>query len=66
MTTELPAADKDGKHAHALVITRPDGKGQVIYRAGFAWAGDGEIKTAEAWFKYLAAQAALSHNTSTH
>jgi hypothetical protein len=57
-TMELPAADKDGKNAQALVITRPDAKGHVIYRAGFAWAGDGEIKTADEWLKYLAAQAA--------
>jgi hypothetical protein len=32
----------------------------VSYRAGFAWAGDGEIKTADAWLKYLAAQAAAN------
>ncbi len=54
---ELPAADKDGKHAQAVVITRPDAKGHVIYRAGFAWAGDGERTTTDQWLKYLASQA---------
>jgi hypothetical protein len=52
-TAELPAADKPGKNAHALLITRPDEKGRVIYRAGFAWAGDGEIKTADEWIDFL-------------
>jgi unsaturated rhamnogalacturonyl hydrolase len=55
-TAELPAADKLGKNAHALLITRPDEKGRVIYRAGFAWAGDGEIKTADEWRAYLQQQ----------
>jgi hypothetical protein len=56
-TVELPAADKLGKNAHALLITRPDEKGRVIYRAGFAWAGDGEIKTSDEWLNYLKQQA---------
>jgi len=56
-TQKLPAADKDGKNAQALVLTRPDAKGHVIYRAGFAWAADGEIKTADEWLKYLTVQA---------
>jgi hypothetical protein len=58
-TAEVPAADKDGKNAQALLITRPDGNGRVIYRAGFAWAADGEIKTADEWLRYLAAQASV-------
>jgi len=57
-TTELPAADKEGKNAQAVVFTRPDGNGHVIYRAGFAWAGDGDITTPEQWLKYLQQQAA--------
>lgn len=55
---ELPAADKPGKNAQALLITRPDEKGRVIYRTGFAWAGDGDIKTLEAWLAYLEQKAA--------
>jgi len=56
-STELPAEDKLGKNAQVLVITKPDAKGQVIYRAGFAWAGDGEITNASQWSKYLSGQA---------
>jgi len=57
-TTELPAADKEGKNAQAIVFTRPDANGHVIYRAGFAWAGDGDITTPGQWLKYLQQQAA--------
>ena len=57
-TAELAATDKLGKNAHALLITRPDEKGRVIYRAGFAWAGDGDIKTSGEWISYLAKQVA--------
>ncbi|MEK7781625.1 MAG: glycoside hydrolase family 88 protein [Verrucomicrobiota bacterium] len=57
-SVELPAADKAGKNAQALVITRPDAAGRVIYRAGFAWAGDGEITNNEQWLQFLARQAA--------
>lgn len=55
-TAELPAADKPGKNAHALLITKPDENGRVSYRAGFAWAGDGEITTQKAWLDYLRQQ----------
>jgi hypothetical protein len=58
----LPAADKLGKNAHALLITRLDEKGRVSYRAGFAWAGDGQIKTSAEWLAYLAAQASAGTN----
>jgi rhamnogalacturonyl hydrolase YesR len=51
--SQLPAAAPAGKHAHAVVFTRPDARGQVTYRAGFAWAGDGEITTPEQWLAYL-------------
>ena len=57
-SVELPAADKAGKNAQALVITRPNASGRVIYRTGFAWAGDGEITTAEQWLRFIAQQAA--------
>lgn len=52
-TTRLPAADKDGKHEQALIIVRPDEQGRVSYRAGFAWATDGDIATEAAWLDYL-------------
>ena len=55
-TTRLPATDKLGKNEHALVIVRPDEQGRVSYRAGFAWAGDGEITTEAAWLAYLKSQ----------
>lgn len=57
-SAELPAADKDGKNAQAVVITRPDAKGHVSYRTGFAWAADGEITNASQWTEYLTRQAA--------
>lgn len=50
---KLPAEDQAGKHAHALALTRPDEMGRVRYRAGFAWAGDGEITNSEQWLAYL-------------
>lgn len=56
-SVELPATDKAGKNAQALVITRPDAAGRVIYRTGFAWAGGGEITNNEQWLQYLARQA---------
>jgi hypothetical protein len=55
-TFELPAEDKAGKNAQALVITRPDAEGRVRYRAGFAWAADGDISNAEQWLNYLERQ----------
>jgi rhamnogalacturonyl hydrolase YesR len=55
-TAELAAIDKPGRHSHALLITRPDENGRVIYRAGFAWAGDGEITSAEQWLDFVRAQ----------
>ena len=52
-THRLPATDKDGKNEHALIIARINDKGQISYRGGFAWAGDGEITTEQAWLDYL-------------
>jgi hypothetical protein len=52
-TTRLPATDKLGKNEHALVVVRSDDNGTVAYRAGFAWAGDGEITSEAAWLAYL-------------
>ncbi len=57
-SVELPAQDKEGKHAQAVIITRPNAEGRVIYRAGFAWAGDGEMTTADQWLNYLKQQSA--------
>lgn len=59
-TARLPAADRDGKHAHALVLTRVDAGGYVRYRSGFAWSGDGEITQPQQWLSYLSRQASLS------
>lgn len=57
-TVRLPAGDKHGRHAHALLITRPDARGYVKYRSGFAWGGDGDITAPQQWLAYLNAQAA--------
>lgn len=57
-SVELPAGDKAGKNAQALVITRPDARGRVVYRSGFAWARDGEITQDEQWLAYLKSQTA--------
>jgi unsaturated rhamnogalacturonyl hydrolase len=46
-TTSEPKAD------HALAIISTDQKGEVSYRAGFGWSGDGEITSEEAWLSYL-------------
>jgi len=53
----LPPTDAAQKHGHAVVFTKTDPEGRLAYRAGFAWAGDGDITTQEQWLKYLAAQA---------
>jgi hypothetical protein len=52
-TTSLPATDKDGKMEQALLIVKPDEQGKVFYRAGFAWAADGEITSEAGWLDYL-------------
>lgn len=52
-TTRLPATDKDGKMEQALLIVKPDEQGKVSYRAGFAWAADGEITSEAGWLDYL-------------
>jgi len=53
----LPPTDADQKHGHAVVFTKTDADGRLAYRAGFAWAADGDITTREQWLNYLAAQA---------
>ncbi|MGL4399358.1 MAG: glycoside hydrolase family 88 protein, partial [Luteolibacter sp.] len=57
-TTRLPATDKLEKNEHALVFVRPDAQGRISYRAGFAWAGDGDIHTETAWLDYLKSKVA--------
>ncbi len=39
---------------HALIITKCDAKGQLVYGAGYGWERAGEIKTANDWNAYLA------------
>jgi hypothetical protein len=55
-TQELPATDKERKNRQVLLITRPDAEGRVSYRCGFAWAGDGAIKTPAQWLDFLKQQ----------
>ena len=55
-TTQVPASDKAGKNEQALIIVRPDDKGRISYRCGFAWGADGEITTEQAWLDYLKSQ----------
>ncbi len=55
-TKVLPATDPEGKHSHALIITRLGEDRVLRYRTGFAWARDGEITSEAAWLDYLRAQ----------
>lgn len=41
---------------HALAILRTNDKGEVAYRAGFGWPGDGEIRSEEVWLRHLESQ----------
>jgi hypothetical protein len=52
-TLRLPATDKEGNMEQAMLILRQDDQGRVSYRAGFAWAGDGEISSEAGWLDYL-------------
>ena len=49
----IPATDKDGNNGQALIIVRPDDNGRISWRAGFAWAADSEITSADQWIAYL-------------
>ncbi len=49
----LPGTDAAKKMEHAAVFTRVAADGRVSYRAGFAWAGDGDLRTSTAWLNYL-------------
>ncbi len=55
-TEQVPAAGKDSPGPQVLLIVRPDENGRVSWRAGFAWAADGEITTEDAWIGYLRSQ----------
>ena len=55
-TTRLAATDKHGKNENALIIVRPDDRGTVSYRSGFAWAGDGDITNETDWISHLKAE----------
>lgn len=55
---QLPAAGQAKKSEHAAIFTHPEASGKVSYRAGFAWAGDGDITTPEQWLKSVEQQAA--------
>ena len=56
-TGQLPATDKARKNEQILIFTRPNDSGEVKWRSGFAWAGDGEITTSAQWLEFLAKQA---------
>jgi len=49
-TTET--RDDDG---HALILTQTDAQGSLVYYAGFAWEGAGEITSDAEWAGYLEA-----------
>jgi hypothetical protein len=55
-TTRLAATDKHGKNENALIIVRPDDRGTVSYRSGFACAGDGDITNETDWISHLKAE----------
>lgn len=52
-TERVPATGKDSPGEQAMLIVRPDEKGRVSYRCGFAWAADGEITSEKAWLDFL-------------
>ena len=58
-TRELNSATKDA--SHALLITRTNAAGLVIYHTGFAWTKADRIHTAEAWAERLDARAASNN-----
>jgi len=45
-------------HEHALVLMRTDERGEVRYRAGYAWSKAGELRTLPEWTAYLKARTA--------
>ncbi len=52
-TATLPAEDPKGLNRQALVFTRLGADKTLRYRTGFAWSGDGEITSKDAWLRYL-------------
>lgn len=53
----LPHTGDPANREHGIVIVTTDEEGQLHYRAGFGWAGAGEITTPEAWRAVLGAAA---------
>lgn len=52
MDTQAHAGEPRGAR-QVLVFLRPDANATVRAACGFAWAGDGELTTAEAWLHHL-------------
>lgn len=52
-TAEVPVSGKDSPGRQAMLVVRPDEQGTISWRAGFAWAADGEITTEKEWLQYL-------------
>jgi unsaturated rhamnogalacturonyl hydrolase len=52
-TERVPASGKDSPGEQAMLVVRADDAGRITYRTGFAWGGDGDITTGDAWFGYL-------------
>lgn len=51
-----------GKNSeHALCVVRTDEKGELRYRAGFAWTKAGDIVTVDAWRDYLRSRTKASY-----
>jgi len=57
-TREVKSAAKDA--SHALLITRTNAAGVVVYHAGFAWTKAGRIHSPEEWAARLDARAAAT------
>jgi hypothetical protein len=55
MSTQ-PHTSTDPKADTTFAILRTDANGEVKYRVGSAWSGDGEIKSKDAWLDYLRKQ----------
>lgn len=55
---EMRRAPFGEKNEHALVLLKTDAKGEIRYRAGYAWSKAGDIKDIEGWKAYLSSKAA--------
>ncbi|MFP4540622.1 MAG: glycoside hydrolase family 88 protein [Opitutales bacterium] len=51
----IEVESEQADEGHALILTETDAQGYLVYYAGFAWEGAGEITSAAEWGAYLEA-----------